>query len=222
MTMSVTHDADAVRRWAAAQSIADGEMDARMPKRRRVALLWISVLMVGCWVIGALSALFLPPPALGANTEDGIWSARLIATSVFLLIGLVVGVVGFVWAVRTRRYITRWRAVASALNMRERRWGIKHIRSATPVEDEGKRSVVLAIAAQNRRAIVGVSPVYFSLTMFALSVGISSPWMVVAWVELIAVLGLLVTFVFIARDYKRAGVYLDRFGGEPKLVEQVG
>jgi hypothetical protein len=222
MTMSVTQDADAKRRWAAARSIAGGEMDARMPKRRRVTLLWISFLMVACWVIGALSALLLPPPALGAATEDDTWSARLIAASIFLLIGLVVGVVGFVWAVRTRRYITRWRAVASALSVRERRWVTKHIRSATPVEDEGKRLVVLAIAAQNRRATVGVLPLYFSTTMFALSVGISSPWIAVAWVELIGVLGLLLAFVFVARDYRRAGVYLARFGGESMAAGPAG
>jgi hypothetical protein len=214
MTMSLTQDAEADRRWAAAQKIADGEMDERMPRRRRIVWLWVSALVIGSLLLGVVLTAVLPRPDDTPSSDGGGWTARLIAGAVFQAIALVVGVGGFIWAVRTKRYITRWRAVASPLNLRERKWVIKQIRSATPVDDDRKRSVVLAVAAQNRRATLGILPVYCCLVLLAVSVGLLSTWAAIAWLELAVVLAFLVTFAFIARDYRRAGGYLETFGGQ--------
>jgi hypothetical protein len=214
MSMSLTQNARADQRWAAAQKIADGEMDERMPRRRRIVWLWISALFIVSLLLGIVLSAILPRPTDAAMSDDEGWTARLIAAAVFQAMALVVGVAGVVWAVRTRRFITRWRAVASPLNLRERKWVITQIRSAAPVDDERKRLVVLAVAAQNRRATLGVVPLYCGMTLLAVSVGLSSRWEAIVWIELAVVLSFLVVFLFLARDYRRAGVYLDTFGGQ--------
>jgi hypothetical protein len=214
MTMSLTQDAEADQRWAAAQKIADGEMDDRMPRRRRAVWLWIAALFIGTLLLGVLLSAILPRPAAAPSSDSEGWTARLIAGLVFQVTALIVGIGGFTWAVRTRRYITRWRAVASPLTLRERKWVIKQIRSAAPVDEERKRSVVLAVAAQNRRGTWGVLPLYCCLTLLAVSVGLLATWALIAWLESAVVLGFLALFGFLAWDYRRAGVYLDTFGGQ--------
>ena len=211
--MSLTQDAASDQRWAAAQKIADGEMDERMPRRRRIVWLWLSALIIGSVLLGVLLTAVLPPPGGDSGNDDDGWSARLIIGALFQVIALVVGIGGFSWAVRTGRYVTRWRAVASPLKLRERTWVIRQIRSAAPVDDDRKRSVVLAVATQNRRAAEGVVPIHVCLVMLAVSVGLLSTWAAITALELVVVLSFMVLYVFIARDYRRAGVYLATFGG---------
>ena len=216
--MSLTQDAEADRRWDAAQKIADGEMDERMPRRRRIVWLWISALIVGSWILGLVLGMALPAPGISSGIEEEGWSARVIAGFVFQGVAIVVGIAGFIWARRTHRYITRWRAVASPLSMRERKWVLKQIRSGTPVDDDRKKTVVLAVASQNRRATLGVLPLYFCMTLLALGIGLSTPWAAIAWLELVAVLAFIGVFALLARDYRRAGVYLEKFGGHPPVT----
>jgi hypothetical protein len=61
MPMSLTQDAASDQRWAAAQKIADGEMDERMPRRRRIVWLWTSALIIGSLLLGILLTAVLPP-----------------------------------------------------------------------------------------------------------------------------------------------------------------
>ncbi|MGY4857674.1 hypothetical protein [Cryobacterium sp. AP23] len=211
--MSLTQDAEADQRWAAAQKIAAGGIDERMPRRRRIVLLWISVFFVGSLLLGVVLTAVLPPLDTSEAEVEG-WSPRVIAGYLFQGAGVLIGVVGFVWAIRTDRYITRWRAVASPLRARERKWVQKQIRTGAPIDDEQKMSVVLAIAAQNRSATLGVLPIFACSTLIAVGVGLSSPWDLIAWVELVVVLAFIVLFALLARDYRRAGVYLDTFGGD--------
>lgn len=214
--MSVTQDADAdadaARRWAAAQTIADGAMDDRMPRRRRTVWLGISALIIGSWVLGFVFAMILPRSAPDSQADEAGVSARVIVGLIFQGIGILIAIVGFIWAVRTHRYITRWRAVVSPLNPRERKWVLTQIRSGTAVVDERRESVVLAAAAQNRRSAQGLSPLLFGLTLTFLGTGVGSPLAVVVWLELAAVLAFIGVFAVMARDYRRAGVYLEQFG----------
>ncbi|MBX0301148.1 hypothetical protein K2F54_14325 [Cryobacterium sp. 1639] len=211
--MSLTQDADADQRWAAAQTIADGAMDERMPRRRRIVWLWLSALIIGSWLLGFALAMILPRTATVSEGDDAGVSTRVIAGLVFQGIGLLIAIVGFIWALRTRRYITRWRAVVSPLNLRERKWVLKQIRSGTPVEDERKKAVVLAAAAQNRRSSQGMLPLFFGLTLMFLGTGVASSLAVVLWLELAAVLAFIILLAVLGRDYRRAGSYLEQFGG---------
>jgi protein-S-isoprenylcysteine O-methyltransferase Ste14 len=213
--MSVTQDADADQRWAAAQTIADGAMDDRMPRRRRTVWLWVSALIIVSWLLGFALALILPRSATVPDGDDAGVSTRLIVGLLFQGSGLLIAIVGFIWAIRTNRYITRWRAVVSPLNRRERKWVLRQIRSGTPVEDERKKTVVLAAAAQNRRAVQGLLPLYFGLTLMFLGTGLLSRLAVVLWLELAAVLAFIILLAVLGRDYRRAGTYLERFGDTP-------
>ena len=216
--MSLIQNAD--QRWAAAQSIAAGVMDDGMPKRRLKVWLWLAALAVGGALGGLLLGMLLADipsgsPASSDSADDNL-AVRLILASVVQGIGLVIGVVGFIWALRTGRYITRWRAVASPLNLSERKWVTTHIRTRTDVDDPGKKSVVLAIARQNRASALGLLPVLICMLSVALAtmlVGISA---VIVWLEGVVVLGFIGVFGLLARDYRRAGRYLDTFGGHPR------
>jgi ABC-type multidrug transport system permease subunit len=43
--------------------------------------------------------------------------------------------------------------------------------------------------------------------------GLLTPWAVIAWIQLVLMVGYTVLFWFAARDYRRAGAYLDMFAG---------
>ena len=216
--MSVTEDAAADRRWAAAQSIADGVMDDRMPRRRRIVWFWISALIIGSWALGLVLTLVLPHSPGGSDSHNDGASTRQLVGLAFQFVGFLIILGGFIWSVRTKRYVTRWRSVASPLNIGERAWVQKQIRTSTPVEDDRKRSVVLAMAAQNRRVTIGGIPLLFGLTVLALGTGVASRWEAVLWFELFVVLAFIVAFAFAARDYRRSGRYLDRFAQRPPVT----
>lgn len=113
---------DAAARWAAAAKLADGVTDDGLHKRRARVLLQVVALIVGSWIVGVVIALIFIPHGSGRDTSGSsdVQTQQLIAQFVFLGLGLLVGIPGFIWAKRTGHYITRWRAVASPLNRREK------------------------------------------------------------------------------------------------------
>jgi hypothetical protein len=212
--MTLTPDADADQRWAAAQKVADGEPDDRLPRRAQIAWIWISAGMVGVVLLGLVLIIVLPRSApVELGSPDG-WTARFIAAAAFLGTGIAVGAAGWIWSVRTRHYISGRRTVAGPLSPPERAWVRKQIRSASPVDDEQKRSVVLAVASQNRRAALGMLPIFFGQLMITVSVGVMTRSVALTWLVIILVSGFLVVGVFLARDYRRTGAYVDAFRGD--------
>jgi len=115
--MPDTLDADA--RWAAAAKLADGMVDDRLSRRRRWTLTWISALIIGSMLLGLVLGLWLLSDTEGGSTDEGLTTSRLVLQGSFLVLGLATGIGGFIWARRTGRYITRWRAVISPLNLAE-------------------------------------------------------------------------------------------------------
>jgi hypothetical protein len=213
--MSLTQDAAADRRWAAAHSLAERVIDDGMRQRRRRVWLWLSVLIVVLMVGSVLLGVALGGVLPRRNTfdlDDTGQTVQVIAGLALQGLGLIVGIAGFIWARRTGRFITRWRAVAGALNWRERKWVSEQIRTATPVDDEVKKSVVLAIAAQNRRATLGLAPLWAGFALIMVGAGVAAQWVTIAWLQLGVVIALIVLSGFVARDYRRAGAYLDTFG----------
>ena len=216
--MSLTQDAAADRRWAAAAAIAGGGMDDRMPIRRRTVWLWLAAAMVGVLVVPIVLGLVLGavlPRSSGhsAGERDETWG--IVGLSI-QAVGFLVMITGLVWAKRTHRFIARWRAVASPLVPKERRWVVRQMRSQSPVDDVGKQSVVLALAAQLRSTTEWYVPFFAGIMLNFIGVAVSSPWAFVRWVLLILVPVLIVMFGLLARDYRRAGTYIDTFGGLPR------
>jgi hypothetical protein len=210
--MSLTQDAASDRRWAAARSIAEGVPPDRGRRRRHLVWLLISALIVGCLLLGVVLGALLPPLDTSPTEEDG-WIARAVWAFAAQGIGVGIGVAGLIWAVRTGRIVTRRRAVAGPLNWRERKWALEQIRTATPIDDDLKRAVVLAMAAQNRQVALGWTPLMLGLTLVFVGSALATPWALIAWLHMALVVAVIVSSGFAARDYRRAGAYLDAFGG---------
>jgi len=170
--MPDTLDADA--RWAAAAKLADGMVDDRLSRRRRWALTWISALIIGSMLLGLVLGLWLLSHTEGGSTDEGRTTSRLVLQGIFLVLGLAVGIGGFIWAPRTGRYITRWRAVISPLNLAEKKSVRRQLAGKLPADEE-RLPVLLAIARQNQRVTQGIAPIYAALVLLNVSQSFSAP-----------------------------------------------
>jgi hypothetical protein len=213
--MSSMEGTDADPRWAAAQQLARGETDARMPTRRWMVWLWLPVSIAAVWALGVLWTLVLPAIGSGTGAERIPSPSSQVASGVLLALAIAIGLPGCLWAANTGRLVPRWRLVSSPLTMRDRKWVMKSIRSAAPVDDDVKRSVVLAVAAQNRRSTLGQAPLFTSLVLLAVSAGIRTSSTAIAWLEMVVVIAFLLAYFLLIRDYILAGRYLDKFGRRP-------
>lgn len=200
---------DSAVRWAAASQIADGVTDDGFHKRRARILLQIVAIVIGSWIVGFVIALLLIPKAGSSHATDAApTDPQLIADFVFLGLGLAVGIGGFIWARRTGHYITRWRAVSSPLNRREKKSVRRQISGKTEVDREHLK-VVVAIANQNRRATLGIAPVYLAVVLIAIGQAIGSDQLSVKFLELAASLLFVVTAIQLTVLYRRAGRFVD-------------
>ena len=215
--MSLTQDAAADRRWAAAAAIAGGGMDDRMPIRRRTVWLWLAAAMVGVLVVPIVLGLVLGAvlPRSGGHSDGDRGETWAIVGLSIQAVGLVVMISGLIWAKRTHRFIPRWRAVASPLALKERRWVLRQVRGQSPVDDDRRLSVVLAVADQNRRSTETFLPLLVGVLLNFVGVGVSSGWQYPVWLQLLVGAAFLVSVGLLARDYQRAGSYLDTYGGHP-------
>ena len=128
---------------------------------------------------------------------------------VFLGLGLAVGIVGFIWARRTGHYITRWRSVASPLNRQEKKSVRRQISGKDQIDPEHVR-VVVAIAHQNRRATLGVAPIYGAMVLIAVGEAAGSDEVYIKLLELAASLLFVLGAVTLVVQYRRAGRFIDR------------
>jgi len=222
--MSLTMDAAAEERWSAARGIADGVIDARMPRRRRTTVLWICALAAVTALIGIALALLLPRGDIGPSDGDGdgTFAARIIAALAFGAAGGVIVIVSLTRAIRTKRFVTRWRSVAAPLNPTERKWVGKQIRTGSFIDNELRRTVVLAFAAQSRRVILVGAPLYLGIVLNSIAAAILSFSPILAWLELIVVLLIAVVGMLLGREYRRAGTYLEQFGTLPPTPGSAG
>jgi hypothetical protein len=199
---------DSAARWAAAENLAHGITDEGLPRRRSRVIVRIAVLIAISWLAGVALALVFPPHERGSRASDGSGTAQLIAQAVFLVLGLVVGTIGFIWAKRSGHYVTRWRAVASPLDRQERK---SLRRQITGKEDppEERLPVLVAAAIQSRRAVLGSVPIYSALLLIAISSAIGANLLFLKVVEL----GVSILFVASAAQlavlYRRMGKFVD-------------
>jgi hypothetical protein len=205
MTTTDPEPAEA-ERWAAAARLADGQSDDGLLRRRTRVFVWVGALVLVSWAVGVVLALVLPS-TIGSTHARGGDGAQLLVQLVLLLLGLGVGIVGFVWASRSGHYITRWRSVSSPLSRAEQRSVRRQIAGKEPLDDE-HAAIVAAVAAQNRRATLGVLPIYGAAMLFAASTAVSTDSLPIKLLELVASLAFVVGLVQLAFQYRRAGRFL--------------
>lgn len=205
MTTTDPEPAEA-ERWAAAARLADGQSDDGLLRRRTRVFVWVGALVLVSWAVGVVLALVLPS-TIGSTHAKGGDGAQLLVQLVLLLLGLGVGIVGFVWASRSGHYITRWRSVSSPLSRAEQRSVRRQIAGKEPLDDE-HATIVAAVAAQNRRATLGVLPIYGAAMLFAASTAVSTDSLPIKLLELVASLAFVVGLVQLAFQYRRAGRFL--------------
>ena len=201
---------DSAARWAAAEDLARGETDEGLPKRRNLVIAQVAVLITASWLAGVIFALVFLPDGGSTRADEGPRAAQLIAQLVFLALGLLVGIVGLVWAKRSGHYVTRWRAVASPLNRQERKSVRRQITGKeTPNQD--RLFVLVAAAKQSRRAVLGAAPIYAALLLFAVSTAIGANVLFLTILELGVSVLFVVAAIQMAILYRRMGTFIDRF-----------
>lgn len=200
-------------RWAAAAKLADGVPDDDFHKRRTRILIRLAALLIGSWIVGVVIAVFfVPRGAHQSRSNNGPSEGQAIAQLVFLALGFIVGVVGFIWAKRTGHYITRRRAVTSPLNRAEKKAVRKQIKGKAEL-DHAHLVTILAVASQNRRATLGMVPIYSALVLFAVATAIGSNRPFVKLLELVASLLLVATAAQLIVFYRRAGRFINTHRG---------
>lgn len=203
---------DSAIRWAAAEALARGDADAGLPKHRNRVIAHIAALIAASWLAGVVLALVFLLEGANTRADEGPRTAQLITQIVFLALGFLIGISGFIWARRSGHYVTRWRAVASPLNKHERRSMRRQITGKDAPNHE-HLLILIAAAQQSRRAVLGVAPIYAALLLFAVSTAIGANVLFLTILEL----GVSVLFVVAAIQmvilYRRMGTFIDRFQG---------
>ncbi|MDT0233536.1 hypothetical protein [Curtobacterium sp. BRB10] len=203
---SPTTDPAGAERWAAAARLADGQSDDGLRRRRTRVFVWVGALVLVSWAVGVVLALVLAPTT-GSSDASGGDGVQLLVQLLLLLLGLVVGTVGFVWAFRSGHYVTRWRSVSSPLSRAEQRSVRRQIAGKEPIDDE-HADIVFAVAVQNRRATLGILPVVGAVMLFAASTAVSTDSLPIKLVELVASLVAVLGLVQLLVQYRRAGRFL--------------
>jgi hypothetical protein len=121
--------------------------------------------------------------------------------------------VGFTWAKRTGHYITRWQAVASPLSRREKK-SVRRQISGKADPDRDHLPVVVAIANQNRRATLGIAPIFSALILLAVATAVGSNNLYIKLLELAVSLLFVVVAVQLVVLYRKAGRFIDQHGGQ--------
>lgn len=205
---------EAEERWAAAAKLAAGLTDDGLRKRRRRTFSWLAALIVGSWVIGCVLAFLVLPQGGTARGGSATSAQQLIAQFSFLALGLLVGIVGFVWGRRTGHYITRWRTVASPLDRKEKE-SVRHQIAGKTELDRRRLPIILAIAKQNRMATLGIAPMYSALVLIAIATAIGSNNVVVKLLELAVALLFVVVAVQQTVLYRKAGSFIESNSQSP-------
>jgi hypothetical protein len=193
-------------RWTAAARLADGLTDDGALRRRTRVLILVGTLVLVSWAAGVGLALILPATGHGDRTSDTS-NERLLVQVALLALGLIVGGVGFAWAYRTGHYITRWRFVSSPLSRAEKRSVQRQIAGKEPLAAE-HASVVAAVAAQSRRATLGIAPIYAAMMLFAVSTAVSTDVLYLRLLEVAVSACFIAVFVQLAVMYRRSGRFL--------------
>lgn len=207
--VKVTDDS-AEERWARAAQLAEGVEDDQL-RRRRSRFLWFLIGLLAVGFVGGLVAGLLLPKATSVQADDAELPARFFVGVAVAGCGFVVVTAGLIWAKVTGRFITRWRAVWSPLNRKERASFLKQIKLKEPV-DEQHLPILIAGAVQGRRSTLGVAPLYGGIVLLltgSLILGTGATFGF--WIYLVCI-GLYVALaVVLIVAYRQIGRFLERY-----------
>ena len=211
-------DSGSEQRWAAADDLARGVVDRGMSARRRRAMIVVAGVLGLALLISVVSTITVIFAVQSGRLDpsDGslkpqLW--KMILSGVLILAGLAVLGFGTAWAVRTGHFITRWRAVVSPLNRAETKSVHRQIVGKEPV-DVNHLPIIVAAARQNQLTTVGLVPLY---TGVALGQGANAPnssSVFVAVMSLLVVVAYIVLGIVLARVYRRAGAFIEKYETE--------
>ena len=202
-------DEAADRRWSAAAELATGTADVGMSRRRSRTWTFVVVLLAVSMAAGVIFALLIAPQTTGSTSAGGS-EQKLIVQLVFLGLGLLVGIGGFIWARRHGYYITRWRHAASPLTRAEKKRARRQI--AGKEDPDLRLPIVVAIARQDRRATLGVAPIYAALVLFAISTAVGTDVFLIKLIDVAVVVLFLFVAIQLAIAYRRAGRFIAVYG----------
>lgn len=204
--MNSDDTAAANSRWAAAEDLVAGVSDDGLPRRRFRAWIFVVVLLILAVTAGVIFALLITP-RVADSSAPGASEQQLIGQLVFTALGAVVGVGGFIWARRKGYYITRWRHAASPLTREEKRTARRQI--AGKEQSDEHLPTVVGIAKQDRRAALGVAPIYGAMALFAVATAISTDLLVIKLAEIAVVALFVVVGLQLIVVYHRAGRFVN-------------
>ena len=83
----------------------------------------------------------------------------------------------------------------------------RQIAGKEPIDDE-HADIVVAVAVQNRRAMLGILPIFGAVMLFAASTAVSTDSLPIKLIELVASFAVVLGLVQLAVQYRRAGRFL--------------
>ncbi|MEY9952329.1 hypothetical protein [Leifsonia sp. EB34] len=207
--MTETADSAEVR-WRAADRLAEGATDDRMGRRRSRLLTWVVGLLVVSWLIGFALAILLPRPSY-RGSGGGIGG---IAELVLVVLGILVGLAGFIWGRRTGHYVPRWRAVMSPLNRAERKAVMKQIRGKQTLDTE-HAATIIAAGQQARRATLGLVPIYTGAVLMTIGIALNTTSTLALILFIVAIACYLGAAIALLINYRQIGAFLRQHRGRP-------
>lgn len=212
--------ASAEERWAAAAQLAEGAADEHMSVRRRKVFLGLGFIAGVTWLLTATIAIVAAfrrnDEAPASNGAGDLAEWQLIPMAVLIITGIVIGVVGLFWAVRTKRFIARWRAVVGPLNAIEAKGVRRQFAGKAPVDGEHLPTII-AIARQQRRAAWGIAPLLVAIAFWVVGLLIGQigdfSWLSTAGLVVTAV-GYVIGVIQMVVAYHNTGRFIEKYADD--------
>ncbi|BDZ48638.1 hypothetical protein GCM10025867_08790 [Frondihabitans sucicola] len=99
------------------------------------------------------------------------------------------------------------------LNRKEKK-SVRRQISGKEQPDQTHLGIVVAIARQNRRATLGIAPIYAALVLFAIATAVGSNDLLIKLLELAVSLMFVVVAIQLVVLYRRGGRFIDRYSVE--------
>ncbi|AWB87455.1 hypothetical protein [Mycetocola zhujimingii] len=190
-------------RWNAAAYRAAGVPDDDVSPRTIRALLRIGALVAVCAALGVALVL----ARASEEAVRGTALPQLVEQLMFLTLGLLVGVGGFIWARQSGHYLTRDQSISQLLTRADLRQSRRWLRGQEHPDPRWTPTLV-ALARQKQRTLIGAAPLYAGLVLFEVSAAFATNGPMARTLILLAVLLVGVIAIQSVVEYRRAGRFI--------------